>query len=254
MRRRLLAGLAIPTLILTIGACSSSGSSKSSTTASTSPTATAGPTPAPPTTASPSTAAATPTATKAATITTTTAPAPSAAVPATASPTSVAGPDPNAPEVVEPGDIPDNQVFVAYASPDGLWSVKVPEGWARTTTGDAVVFTDHYNSVTVQSSQSTSDPTLSAAKTSGLADVASDSTFHLVDVQPVTRRAGTGTLATYEIGSEPNAVTGKKALLAVERYTFAHNGTAVVLTLSGAKGADNVDPWKIVSDSLQWTS
>jgi len=61
-------------------------------------------------------------------------------------------------------------------------------------------------------------------------------------------------LARYEIGSAANPVTGKKALLAVERYTFAHNGTAVVLTLSGAKGADNVDPWMAVSDSLRWTS
>jgi hypothetical protein len=25
-----------------------------------------------------------------------------------------------------------------------------------------------------------------------------------------------------------------------------------VLTLSGPKGADNVDPWRIVSDSLKW--
>ena len=246
MRRRLLAGLAIPALIVTISACSSSGSSKSPTTASTSATTTASPT-----TGAPSTTVATsPTATKAPT----TAPAPTTTAPAIAAPTTVAGPDPNAPEVVEPGDIPDNQVFVAYASPDGLWSVKVPEGWARTTTGDAVVFTDHYNSVTVQSSPAASDPTVQAAGTTGLAAVASDPTFHFVAVQPVTRKAGTGTLATYEIGSEPNAVTGKKALLAVERYTFAHNGTAVVLTLSGAKGADNVDPWKIVSDSLQWTS
>jgi hypothetical protein len=38
----------------------------------------------------------------------------------------------------------------------------------------------------------------------------------------------------------------------VERYVFVHKGTAVVLTLSGAKGADNVDPWKTVSNSLTW--
>jgi len=59
-------------------------------------------------------------------------------------------------------------------------------------------------------------------------------------------------LATYEIGSPPNPVTGKKALLAVERYVFFHNGIDVILTLSGAKGADNVDPWRVVSDSITW--
>lgn len=157
-----------------------------------------------------------------------------------------------APEVVEPGDIPDNQVFVAFQSADGTYSVTVPEGWARTETGGVVVFTDKYNSVTISSMASTAVAAVDDVKTNGLTDVSSDPTFRLVDVQPITRKAGEGVLATYEIGSAPNPVTGKKALLAVERYVFNHHGTTVVLTLSGAKGADNVDPWKVVSDSLTW--
>jgi hypothetical protein len=39
---------------------------------------------------------------------------------------------------------------------------------------------------------------------------------------------------------------------AVERYVFFHKGTLHVLTLSGPKGADNVDPWKIVTSSVRW--
>jgi len=31
-----------------------------------------------------------------------------------------------------------------------------------------------------------------------------------------------------------------------------HSGTEVVLTLAGPKGADNVDPWRTVTDSLAW--
>ena len=34
-----------------------------------------------------------------------------------------------------PGDIPDDQVFVAYTSRAGGYSLKVPEGWARTEKG-----------------------------------------------------------------------------------------------------------------------
>jgi hypothetical protein len=161
--------------------------------------------------------------------------------------------DPNAPEVVEPGDIPDDQVFVTYASPDGVFSVDVPEGWARTESGGATTFTDNYNSIVIESTSTDSAPTVASVTATGLSDVEADSTFKLVDVQPVTRSAGDGVLATFEIGSEPNSVTGKKALLASERYVFFNNGTEVVLTLSGAKGADNVDPWMIVSDSLTWT-
>ena len=160
--------------------------------------------------------------------------------------------DPNAPEIVEPGDIPDNQVFIAFAAADGVYTVKVPEGWARTEAGDVVTFTDNYNSIALQSSPSASAPTVESVSSNGLADVASDPTFNLIDVKPVTRKGGIGVLATYEIGSAPNPVTGKKALLAVERYVFFHTGTVVTMTLSGAKGADNVDPWRIVSDSLTW--
>jgi hypothetical protein len=159
--------------------------------------------------------------------------------------------DPNAPEVVEPGDIPDNQAFVAFHSPDGF-TVDVPEGWARTQDGAAVTFTDKYNSIKIESVAAAAAPTPDSVKAENLGDVSVDPTYKLVDVKAVQRKAGSGVVALYEIGSPPNKVTGKKALLAVERYVFFHNGKDVVLTLSGAKGADNVDPWKTVSDSLKW--
>ena len=222
-------------LTLVGAACSSSASSSptSTTTASV--------------TSSPSATAA-PGATTAASATTPT-PVASNAPPTT---TPAGAVNPNGPEVVEPGDIPDNQVFVAYPWADGTFSVKVPEGWARTEQNGAVTFADKYNSIVIQSIPMAAAPTVDSVTATGLSDVSSDPNFVLVDVTPVTRKAGDGVLATYEIGSAPNSVTGKVALLAVERYVFSHNGIGVVLTLSGAKGADNVDPWKIVSDSLSW--
>jgi hypothetical protein len=48
-------------------------------------------------------------------------------------------------------------------------------------------------------------------------------------------------------------VTGKRRTDAVERYLFFHHGREAILTLSGPKGADNVDPWRIITDSLRWT-
>ncbi|MCU1497624.1 MAG: lipoprotein [Acidimicrobiales bacterium] len=160
--------------------------------------------------------------------------------------------DPNAPEVVEPGDIPDDQVFVTYTPPGASFSVKVPEGWARSTSGGVVTFTDKYNSIEIRSRRG-AEPSVASVRASGLADVSADPTFHLLDVAKITRTPGTGIRATYTIGSAPNAVTGKKALLAVERYEFGRGGTVAELTLSGAKGADNVDPWRMVSDSVTWS-
>jgi hypothetical protein len=58
---------------------------------------------------------------------------------------------------------------------------------------------------------------------------------------------------TYLADATANAVTGKAGTNAVERYVFFHNGKDVILTLTGPKGADNVDPWKIVTDSVTWT-
>lgn len=165
----------------------------------------------------------------------------------------VAAVDPNAPEVVEPGDIPDDQVFIPFAPATGGYTVTVPEGWARTETGDQVEFTDKYNSITLVSYPSVAAPSIETVKSDGLSDVTSDPTFILNDVTSVTRAAGTDVLASYEIGSAANPTTGKKALLSVERHFFFHNETVVSLTLSGAKGADNVDPWRVVSDSLMWT-
>jgi len=236
-----------------VAACSSSSNSTSTsvasievTTASTSPASTNG---ASTSSASKNPASTSPTSSTPAVTAATTAPSTTVASVQTAA----GGVDPNAPEVVEPGDIPDNQVFIPYAATNGLYTIKVPEGWARTDAGGIVTFTDNYNTIAVQSSSATAAPTVESVTASGLTDVSSDPTFRLVKIEPVRRKAGDGVIARYEIGSTPNPVTGKKALLAVERYFFFHNGTSVVLTLSGAKGADNVDPWRIVSDSLAWT-
>src|SRR4051794_21026165 len=55
--------------------------------------------------------------------------------------------DPNGAEVSPAGDIPDNQAFVAYRPPGAGYSVKVPEGWARSASGRAVAFTDKLNTI-----------------------------------------------------------------------------------------------------------
>ena len=57
---------------------------------------------------------------------------------------------------------------------------------------------------------------------------------------------------TYLAKSKPDPVTGKATTDAVERYVFFHNGRRAILTLTGAKAADNVDPWRIVSSSVRW--
>jgi hypothetical protein len=44
-----------------------------------------------------------------------------------------------------PGDIPDDQVFVSYTSSASGFSLKVPEGWARSERGSDVQFIDKFD-------------------------------------------------------------------------------------------------------------
>jgi hypothetical protein len=153
-----------------------------------------------------------------------------------ASSTTVAGSQAG-PETNAPGDIPDNQAFVAYSPPSGLYTVKVPEGWARSETASAVMFSDKFNSITIDTA---AGPPTSAP------------CFTLKETTTATRKAGTAVLVRYQADSPPDPVTGKVVRDDVERYEFSRNGTQVVLTLAGAAGSDNVDPWKTVTDSFAW--
>jgi hypothetical protein len=168
------------------------------------------------------------------------------------SPTST-GPNPNATETPPPGDIPDNQVYVHYSPASRAYSLQVPEGWAMTRKGQATLFTDKYNSIRVNSIHVAKAPTVASAKATELPAIkASARGFVPGTVTKVARTAGTTLKITYRADSAPNPVTGKVVVEAVERYEFWRHGTEVVLTLSGAVGADNVDPWRKVTDSFGW--
>ena len=149
---------------------------------------------------------------------------------------------PNAPEVNPSGDIPDSQVYVPFSVPGQRLTLKVPEGWARRATAAGTVFTDNLNSATIRVATASRAPTVSSVSAPKGAHVAT-----------VHRKSGTGIVVKYLARSRPDAVTGKTRVDAVERYVFFHRGRELVLTLSGPKGADNVDPWRIITDSLRWT-
>jgi hypothetical protein len=151
--------------------------------------------------------------------------------------TSTPKPAPTSGKEVSPsGDIPDNQAYVAFQPPGAPFSVKVPEGWSQTSRGKSVQFTDKLNTIELQWAAAAPPAPANAKATT------------------VSRKAGKATRATYLVQGQPDPVTGKTRTNAVERYVFPHNGKQAILTLTGPKGADNVDPWRIVTDSLRWTA
>jgi hypothetical protein len=159
----------------------------------------------------------------------------------------------NAPEVNPAGDIPDNQVFVAYRPPGGRFTVKVPEGWARVRQGGTVSFTDKLNTISMETRPAPAAPTVASARQAELPAIQSASRrYEPGSVTQVRRAGGSVVLVTYRADAPADPVTGKVVHDAVERYEFWRGGTEAILILAGPVGADNVDPWRIVSDSFRW--
>lgn len=157
-----------------------------------------------------------------------------------------------APEKNPPGDIPDTQVFVTYASPAG-YALKVPEGWARSVDGSGVRFADKLDAVSVALSDRAGPPTMTQVK----ADIvpALEKAGRAVKVSKVTevaRPSGHAIRIDYSANSDPNPVTMKQVRLEASRYLVFHAGKLATLDLSAPYGADNVDQWRLMAHSFRW--
>ena len=148
-----------------------------------------------------------------------------------------------------PGDIPDDQVFVPYTSSTGGYSLKVPEGWARSEKGSDVGFIDKFDGVAVIVDTVAITPT---AKDIVAKLEKSERGFKAVSAKVVRLPAGPALLIKYECESEANPETNKRIRLEDEAYVFYKNGKMAILTVWAPAGADNADQWKLISESFRW--
>jgi len=156
------------------------------------------------------------------------------------------------PEKNPPGDIPDNQVFVDYASPLGF-SLKVPEGWARQDLPDGVSFADKYGRISVSQTGAPTMPSVEEAKNTLVADLEKSSrAVTVAAVKPVRLPAGAAIRISYGSNSDPNPVTNKAIRLEIDRYYFWKDGKLVAVNFSAPAGADNADQWDMMSRSFRW--
>jgi hypothetical protein len=144
-------------------------------------------------------------------------------------------------------------VYVTFTPSGGRISLKVPEGWARSTAAGATVFTDKLNRIQIALSKAGSSPTVASVTRTDVPTLRSTvPKFALSKITTVHRSAGQVILLTYEGDSPQDPVTGKVVRDAFERYSYYRSGLRLDLTLSGPTNADNVDPWRLVSDSVRW--
>jgi hypothetical protein len=160
------------------------------------------------------------------------------------------GPQSQAPVPAEsnpPGDIPDSTAYVPYVSSSGHFKITVPEGWARRTKASEVIFTSKLNQVAVRWASSPKSPQAEIRALQRTAPA-----FRLEKTSHVTLPGGPAALIQYQVNSKPNAVTGQQYRLVILEFDFVRGSREVSLILSSPVGADNVDPWRIVSESFRW--
>ena len=169
-----------------------------------------------------------------------------------ASTSAMAAEPPAAAEKNPPGDIPDSQAFVTYASPLGF-SLQVPEGWARTDRSDGVRFADKYNAIDAAVGSISIAPTIASVRAQEAAAlVKAGRSVNIEAITNVKLPAGLAILVAYSSNSEPNAVTGKQLRLENHRYLIYRSGRLATIDLSSPLGADNADQWKLIANSFRW--
>jgi hypothetical protein len=174
---------------------------------------------------------------------TTTAPVTTAA----ATTTAAAGPGALQAEVAATGagDIPDNQVFVVYSGKS--FSMKFPEGWTQSGNGNNVTFRDKNNIVRIVivpgSAPTTASVKREVASLKGAQSASTPARLQLGGLPAVK--------VTYKATSAPNAVTGKRVTLTVDRYELAKNGMRAIVDLGSPVGVDNVDAYRLMIQSLR---
>ena len=146
------------------------------------------------------------------------------------------------------GDIPDKQVFLVFRNARAGYSVKYPEGWAQYGSGKAVVFRDKNNIVRIDVG---SGPTPTVATIRH--ELRRLKGAHVVSApQPLQLAGSRAYRVVYSTESAPNAVTGKRVTLVVDRYYLAHGSRRAVVDLGTPQGVDNVDAYRLMIESFRW--
>jgi hypothetical protein len=149
------------------------------------------------------------------------------------------------------GDIPDNQTFLLFRNPTAGYSIRYPEGWARQGSGNDVTFQEKANAIHVAVRKGSAPSEVSAVH--GVKALhKGDPTVRSQPPERLTLGGAPAVKIVYSQQSAPDPVTGKRLRLVVDRYEYGHNGEVAVLDLATPVGVDNVDAYRMISESFEW--
>jgi hypothetical protein len=147
------------------------------------------------------------------------------------------------------GDIPDNQNFLVYKG--AAFSIKYPEGWSQRKSAGGIDFKDKNNLVRVAVHKG-SAPTAASVNAELKKLKAANPSLKAQAPKQINLKAGPAIKVTYTTTSAPNPVTGKRVVLMVDRYELAKKGRVAVIDLGTHTGVDNVDAYRLMSESFTW--
>ncbi len=185
----------------------------------------------------------------------TTAPTTTAATKATPSATTTTAQSPNAlqgeAQAAATGDIPDSQVYVVFTDSRAGYSIKYPEGWAQSGSGNRVTFYDKNNLVrTVVQPGGTPSLAQVLAELKALKTATPSLRFQPPQRIQISGRPAIKVVYTTESASNP--VTNKRVQLSVDRYYLAQGGKRAIVDLGSPVGVDNVDGYRLMVQSFRW--
>jgi hypothetical protein len=161
--------------------------------------------------------------------------------------------NPVAPEKNPPGDIPDSQVFVKYASSQGGYEIEVPEGWARKTRGLDVTFQEKLDGLSVTVTNADGPPDVESIRKNQAESLKKTGrAVRITSIKDIRLSSGPALLMVYQSNSEPDPVVNKQVRLENSSYFYYKNGKLAELRLWAPLGADNVDQWNRISNSFGW--
>ena len=149
------------------------------------------------------------------------------------------------------GDIPDNQTFLTFANAKGGYSIRYPEGWARSGAGRDVTFRDKNNLVHIVVAAG-GTPTVAGVRSELARLTRSSPTLRAQAPQQVTIKGTPMVKVVYTTRSAPNPVTAKRVTLLVDRYELAKGGKRATVELGTPRGVDNVDAYRMMIESFTW--
>ena len=150
------------------------------------------------------------------------------------------------------GDIPDNAVFLTYRDGSHGFSIEYVEGWQVTPTIEGVLIRDKDSSETVTVVAPVTDIPAYISSTD-LPSLQGLPGYTFVSQDTVKVGGVQLNHVVYHAASPPDPVTGKEVPSTIDRYYIPGSAGLAIVTLSTPDGVDNVDAFRTMIGSFNWS-